>query len=607
MLEIGSLVDGKYKILNVVGKGGMSVVYLAMNERANKQWAIKEVRKDGMQDFEVVKQNLIVETDMLKNLNHPHLPSIIDVIDTKDSFLIVMDYIEGKALDSVLKEFGAQPQEYVIEWAKQLCDVLGYQHSREKPIIYRDMKPANVMLKPDGNVTLIDFGTAREFKASKVEDTTCLGTRGYAAPEQYGGHGQTDARTDIYCLGATLYHLVTGHNPSQPPYEMYPIRHWDAGLSSGLEQIIIKCTKWNPADRYQNCQELLYALEHYDELDTEYRKAQASKLKIFTATSIMTLVFGMGALFCGYRQNDLTKRSYNSLVEQAEAAEELSKQQEYYGNAISLDPKKADAYESMLKKMTDDEEFSSEESGVVESVIYAKPDGVENLNYLKKNEEAFAEFAYDLGINYFFKYKGTVGKNKSTIWFEYALKAGKETMSESKLKRAEIYSRIGDYYAALGKEDKSGETGTATYSSYFNDLVKLNTYEPSQMDNTVTAVTLYCEIASQIGDKSKDFLTNGDGITEQQLNTELDRIEERLGSLGSSDDQSVLKLKNNISEARKKIEAVFSQQSRISGTNDGESSVSDGGNDDRGTSVKDSAADGDDDAAFNPDDENTQE
>ena len=103
----------------------------------------------------MVKQNLIVETDILKNLNHPNLPSIIDVIDREDSFLIVMDYIEGKALSDVLKEYGAQPQEYVIEWAKQLCDVLGYLHSRVPPIIYRDMKPSNVMLKPDGNLTLV--------------------------------------------------------------------------------------------------------------------------------------------------------------------------------------------------------------------------------------------------------------------------------------------------------------------------------------------------------------------------------------------------------------------------------------------------------------------
>ena len=137
-----------------------------------------------------------------------HLPSIVDVIDGEGTFLIVMDYIEGNPLNVLVNEQGAQSQEDVIDWAKQLCDVLGYLHSRTPAIIYRDMKPSNVMLKPDGNVMLIDFGTAREYKnKNMVEDTTCLGTQGYAAPEQFGGHGQTDARTDIYCLGATMYHL----------------------------------------------------------------------------------------------------------------------------------------------------------------------------------------------------------------------------------------------------------------------------------------------------------------------------------------------------------------------------------------------------------------
>ena len=196
MLEIGSLVDGKYKILNKVGQGGMSVVYLAMNEKANKQWAIKEVRKDGVLDFESVKQGLVAETDILKKLDHPNLPSIIDVIDTEDSFIIIMDYIQGNSLNKALEEYGAQPQEMVIKWAMQLCDVLGYLHSRNPAIIYRDMKPANIMLKPDGNITLIDFGTAREYKEKNLADTTCLGTVGYAAPEQFGGMGQTDARTD---------------------------------------------------------------------------------------------------------------------------------------------------------------------------------------------------------------------------------------------------------------------------------------------------------------------------------------------------------------------------------------------------------------------------
>ena len=103
MLEIGSLIDGKYKILNEVGHGGMSVVYLAMNERANKQWAIKEVRKDGVKDFEVVKQSLVAETNMLKKLSHPSLPDIVDVIDEDDRFLIVMDYIEGNSLKTAEK------------------------------------------------------------------------------------------------------------------------------------------------------------------------------------------------------------------------------------------------------------------------------------------------------------------------------------------------------------------------------------------------------------------------------------------------------------------------------------------------------------------------
>ena len=114
MLEIGTVVDGKYKVLNQIGHGGMSTVYLAMNERANKQWAIKEVRKKGVQNFEVVRQSLTVEIEMLKKMNHPYLPSIVDVIDQEDSFLIVMDYIEGNTLLQLLKEYGPQPQDYIV-------------------------------------------------------------------------------------------------------------------------------------------------------------------------------------------------------------------------------------------------------------------------------------------------------------------------------------------------------------------------------------------------------------------------------------------------------------------------------------------------------------
>lgn len=282
MIQIGSLVDGKYKVLGKIGQGGMSVVYLALNERANKTWAIKEVRKDGVQDFATVRQGLIAETNILKGLNHKYLPSIVDVIDDGESFLIVMDYIQGKSLKEILKETMASEGlpigvEDVVAWGKQLCDVLYYLHTRPDPIIYRDMKPANVMLKPDGEISLIDFGTARVFKTGNSEDTVCLGTPGYAAPEQYGGNGQTRAQTDIYCLGATMHHLITGRDPAATPFNFPPITQCRPTLIDetprelrnmllGLEIIIKKCTQYEMKDRYQTCAELRYDLDHPEEL-----------------------------------------------------------------------------------------------------------------------------------------------------------------------------------------------------------------------------------------------------------------------------------------------------------------------------------------------------
>ena len=197
MLKIGSVIDGKYKILNIVGRGGMSIVYLAMNEKANKQWAIKEIIKNDYRNLDVERK----EIEMMKRLKHPNLPAIVDVIEQKNSLLIVMDYIEGRSLEDIVQEYGPQEETLVVKWAKQLCDVLHYLHTQNPPIIYRDMKPSNVMLKPDGNVMLIDFGAAREYKTTNLTDTVLLGTRGYAAPEQYRSDGQSDERTDIYRSG----------------------------------------------------------------------------------------------------------------------------------------------------------------------------------------------------------------------------------------------------------------------------------------------------------------------------------------------------------------------------------------------------------------------
>ena len=328
MPEIGSLIDGKYRVLRVVGKGGMSVVYQAVNEKENKIWAIKEVRKDNVKNYQEVRQNLILETEMLKRLDHPGIPNIVDVIDTDDALLIVMDYIEGNTLSKALEESGAQDQDDVVEWAMQLCEVLGYLHSRVPQIIYCDIKPSNVMLRPDGSITLIDFGSAREIRPAGAANMTRLGTKGYAAPEQYSGIGQLDARTDIYCLGATMYHLLTGHNPSVYPYEMVPIRQWDPDLSSGLERIILKCTQRDPADRYDSCAELLYDLERYRELGTLYQKLQENKWKTFLVCVIIALVAALSAL--GFK---LGENSTRFAAHEVTIAEDNIKESEALGSS----------------------------------------------------------------------------------------------------------------------------------------------------------------------------------------------------------------------------------------------------------------------------------
>lgn len=447
MLQIGSLVDGKYKILSEIGHGGMSVVYMAINEKANKTWAIKEVRKDGVLDFEAVRQGLIVETDMLKKLKHPNLPSIIDVIDTDDTFLIVMDYIEGNSLSSALEEYGAQPQEYVIEWAKQLCDVLGYLHTRTPAIIYRDMKPANVMLKPDGKLTLIDFGTAREYKEKNLADTTCLGTIGYAAPEQFGGMGQTDARTDIYCLGATLYHLVTGCNPSEPPYEMKPIREINPSLSSGLEKIILKCTQRNPDDRYQSCAELMYALEHYEEIDDRHKRAQWRKMGAFLSTAALAVLFAIGGVVCSQIAAKQATDNYQELLDEAAKTTDYDEKLSLYQEALAVPDKAGEktAYLELIKLFKGDNVFTVEEQAVLVKQIK------NHQSELKQNMDDYVEVCFETAKLFWYYYDygdgsdNQVTRMKSAIeWFQDVVNNAPEDYQN--LSMAQVYANIGEFY-----------------------------------------------------------------------------------------------------------------------------------------------------------------
>ncbi len=361
MTKEGTILDGKYEIWKEVGRGGMSIVYLARDNRLNKQWAVKEIKNDGSKSTRTLLKGLEREANILKNVDHPVLPRIVDIINQDGTIYVVMDFIEGTTISDRLKKEGAQPQETVIEWGLQLASALDYLHNMKPPVIYRDMKPSNVMIKPEGGVKLIDFGTAKEYIVENNADTTALGTRGYAAPEQFGdkqGRGiyNTDARTDIYNLGATLYHIVTGMNPCEPPYEIRPIREWNPALSSGLEKIILKCTQADPNDRYQNCTELMYALNHYNELDDEYKKKNKRKLAAFITTSVLTVAAGITSVI-GYSGIQKIKLdNYNTYIETGnnyKLEEDYVLAAEQYKLAFELDGTDAEAYDKYIQTYID--------------------------------------------------------------------------------------------------------------------------------------------------------------------------------------------------------------------------------------------------------------
>ena len=473
MLQIGSLVDGKYKILNEIGHGGMSVVYMAINEKANKTWAVKEVRKNGVLDYEAVRQGLIVETNMLKRLKHKNLPSIIDVIENEDAFLIVMDYIEGKSLADILAEEGAQPQEFVIEWAKQLCDTLEYLHTRTPAIIYRDLKPANIMVKPDGNITLIDFGTAREYKEKNIADTTCLGTVGYAAPEQFGGMGQTDARTDIYCLGATLYHLITGNNPSDPPYEIRNIREINPALSSGLEKIITKCTQRNPDDRFQSCAELAYALENYEKADDEYKAKQMQKFVAFIAMLFATVVFGVSGSVTQRTAILKASDNYQEVMEEAAKTVDYDKKIELYEKGIGITDKAGDetAYVGLIRLFKEDGRFDKDEQEKLVKLI------MNNQAALKKDLNQYVNVCFETGKLYWYYYDEGNGENNSLTRMKSAVEWFRDVLDNAppeyeNLGMAKVYASIGKFYAEIAIDSVEGND-KGKYAPFFADLVEL--------------------------------------------------------------------------------------------------------------------------------------
>lgn len=450
MTEIGTVIDGKYEILKEIGHGGMSTVYLAMDKRLNKQWAVKEIRKKGSgKNDEIVVNSLLAEANLMKRLDHPALPRIVDIIDNGITIYVVMDYIEGESLDKILSEYGAQPEERVVEWAKQLCNALSYLHSQKPPIIYRDMKPANVMLKPEGNIKIIDFGIAREYKEQNLSDTTVLGTKGYAPPEQYSG--QTDPRSDIFALGMTMHHLLTGIDPRNgEPYA--PVRQWNPELSEGIEIIIDRCVEPAAENRYQSCSDLLYDLEHPELITKGFKKKQKRKLISFIVALSLSIVLAVTGVGLDLAATSVNNNDYDVNIATSDP--------EKYFAAVEIYPERTDAYEKLIEYYKT-HDTANEDITKIGNTIEAHAD------VLDLTQPAVADLYYDMGKLYFSDYDGSFKSRAVNAQNFFAQASSAESASFDKKSIASCYDSICKF---MTNQSTTTEHTLEEYNQLFEEI-----------------------------------------------------------------------------------------------------------------------------------------
>ena len=237
---------GRYTVLRLLGEGGEGNVYLARDEELQRMVAVKQIGRT------------MREAEILIKLKHPMLPVVYELL-WDGAWYLAMEYIRGINLREYIERNGYVHEGQACAWTGQLLDIIGYLHTRKPPVIYRDLKPDNIMVCPNGHLRLVDFGGAAVKSYGMHERGVMAVTQGYSAPEQFGkiDHGAyADEGSDIYALGKVMYYMVTGADPAKPPYTTLPIRDYQPFVSDRMERIIRKCIEEDPGQRYQISEEI---------------------------------------------------------------------------------------------------------------------------------------------------------------------------------------------------------------------------------------------------------------------------------------------------------------------------------------------------------------
>lgn len=532
--------DKKYEILKLISTGGMgSKVYLVQDRKLNREWAVKKIRKSKTSS----ERLLMTEANIMKTLDHPMLPRIVSIEEDERFFYIVMDYIQGENLRNILTMNGPQEQSRVIDWGIRLCDVLSYLNG--KGIVYRDMKPSNVILTPDGNLKLVDFGISKDLKDDSDDP---LGTKGYAAPEQYEG-GVVDERTDVYGLGVTLFHLLTNQSPQKYTENIYSIRVINPYLSSGLDKIILKATQKDPGRRFQNAKEFKTWLYNYQKLDNKYIKRQRKILKNFAVRIIVSLVsFTLsGGLYFAYAMQ--VNNRFNSLIRE----KTISKSEE----AIEIKPSDKRGYETLLSSYGD--EISSGEFSDFNH-LYSK-------YYSKMSKDDQLAVSMDIGEKILSSYEDKSIRGRLLIaepYFKFVTENGDKDFA--RYDAAKCYVQMIEFYENFVIQDENviiKEAKNKDYTDLLKSMKKIvktaSKYKGSEKKSLLFSI---CSLNLGIIDTEVNTMEE-QGISKEDVLNVVNSMETSLNNTNA--DVSALREKktkalSTLNDTKKKIDIAYSNK-----------------------------------------------
>ena len=442
----GTFKAERFETVREIGRGGSSIVYLVKDTQDGKLYAMKLVNEKMMSSEEIMSS----EAEILQKLGKEGsgIPAFYGALSVGPATGFLMEYIEGDSLQKILDGGRRFSVRETAEAGLSFCAILGKLHGSDPPLIYRDFKPANILIRKDGSYVLIDYGACRIFKTEASRDTKMLGTEGYAAPEQYGGWEQSDVRTDIYGIGAVLHHMLTGRHPLEtglgsvaemmqsPDKPKERGANWmkdnpqEHGLYREMDKVLRRCCSVSPDMRFSSCAGLEKALRRVLEACKKAEKAaergrekpEAVREKmwrkfLFLAACAVTFLFGSGMFSVSAAGAGMAR--YRMFIREGETAQGMDAQRECYLQAVRLRPTDAEAYIAFLTELASDGTIAQEERDAFEDLLYT--DG-----YLAEMRESapaqYASLEFEIGKQYWGFYDG--GTEPAGQAIENAISAG---------------------------------------------------------------------------------------------------------------------------------------------------------------------------------------